>query len=241
MYGIWTIFRRETLLSFASLIPYLIAAAFLLLTGLTFYADLTFAITNRPSNPAAVPSFLALALIFFAPMLTMRSFSEEKREGTMELLLTAPVTDTAIVIGKFLSAWFYYSLLLAITLIYQIILVNVSQPDIGHTVAAYVGIWLYGAAALSVGLLFSAATENQIVAAFLSSATLLVFYLGDLVGEVVPNIEAAIVIRALSFQGHFSTSFAIGVVLLEDIVYFASVVTIALFICTRIVESERWQ
>jgi ABC-2 type transport system permease protein len=237
---IWIIFRREMARTFTSLIPYLVAASFLLLTGIIFYADLTLSVTVRPASPEAVPSFLSLAVVFFAPMITMRALAEEKREGTMELLLTAPVTDTAIVLGKFLSAWAYYTLLLFITLLYQygLLLFNL-QPDLGHASAAYLGIWLYGGAALAVGVMFSATTENQIVAAFLSSSVLLLFYFGSTVGEVVPSIEMANVLRTLSFQGHFNTTFAVGVVRVADIVYFAGVIVFALYVSTRAIEAQR--
>jgi ABC-2 type transport system permease protein len=240
MQMIWIIFKREMSRYFTSLIPYIVASSFLFLTGVTFYSDLTFSVTLRPIRPAAVPDFLALALIFFAPMITMRALAEEKREGTMELLLTAPITDTAIVIGKFLAAWTYYTILLLITLSYQYAMLFFrQQPDLGHASAAYMGIWLYGGAALAIGIMYSATTENQIVAAFLSSSTLIMFYLGSFVGEVIPNIEIANLLRILSFQGHFSTSFAVGIVRLEDLTYFVGVITLALFISTRAVEAQR--
>ena len=240
MLAIWTIFRREMIRNFTSLIPYVVAATFLFLTGLAFYQDLTFSVTVRSTNPQAVPEFLALALIFFAPILTMRALAEEKREGTLELLLTAPVTDTSIVLGKFASAWAYYSLLLAISYSYQFILFGLGQePDLGHAIAAYMGIWLYGGAALGVGMMFSATTENQIVAAFLSSSVLTLLYLGNIVGEVASNMVAATVLRELSFQGHFAGSFAIGVVRLEDLVYFVGITIVTLFISTRAIEAQR--
>ena len=240
MRGLDVIYRREMQRYFSSLIPYVIAAAFLALTGVAFYSDLTFSVTLRSVSPAAVPSFLALALIFFAPMITMRALAEEKREGTMELLLTAPVTDFDIVMGKYLAAWTFYTLLLFPSLAYLYgLLFFGQQPDIGHAMAAYMGIWLYGGAALAVGILFSATTENQILAAFLASSTLIVFYLGNLVGEIVPNVELANALRALSFQGHFATTFAVGVVRLEDIVYFTGVIVVALFISTRAVQAQR--
>ncbi len=240
MHMIWIIFRREMTRYFTSLIPYIVAAAFLFLTGIAFYADLTFSVTTRSITPSAVPTFLALALVFFAPMITMRALAEEKREGTMELLLTAPVTDTAIVLGKFLSAWAYYTILLLITLTYQYALLFFrQQPDLGHAGAAYMGIWLYGGAALAIGILFSATTENQVVAAFLSSSVLIILYLGNIVGEVVPNIELANLLRTLSFQGHYATTFAVGVVRLEDLVYFLGVMIFALYVSTRAVEAQR--
>ncbi|MBI5669163.1 MAG: ABC transporter permease [Chloroflexi bacterium] len=239
--GTGTIFWREVGQYFASPVAYLIAFALLLLTGLLFNSDLTFSLTQKPADPALIPSFLALAMVFFAPLLTMRMLAEESREGTLELLLTAPVSDTAVVIGKFLSAWFYYTILLLLTFTYQFILLAITQPDLGLAVSAYIGIWLYGGATLAVGLLFSSLTENQIVAAFLSMSVLLLLWLGDIAGEIVANLDLARVLRQLSLGGHFSTSFAVGLLRAEDVAYYAGIMVVMLFITTRIVESHRWR
>jgi ABC-2 type transport system permease protein len=237
----WIIFRREVGQYFTSPIAYLIAAAFLLLTGLLFTNDLTISVTNKPASPVVVPNFLTFGLLFFAPLLTMRMLAEESREGTLELLLTAPVNDTAIVIGKFLSAWFYLSLLLAITLIYPIILASITQPDLGQALGGYIGIWLYGGATLAVGLLFSAVTENQVVAAFLATAVLLILWFAGLAGQIVATIDLARIINQLTLQGHYNSSFAYGLLRAEDIVYYAGLIVIMLFIAIRVVESRRWR
>lgn len=237
----WTIYRRELGQYFSSPTAYLIAFAFLLLTGLLFNSDLTLSIGVKAADPAIIPFYLSFFMIFFAPVLTMRMLAEESREGTLELLLTAPVTDSAVVFGKFLAAWTFYSLLLFLTLAYQIILASVTRPDLGHATAAYVGIWLYGGATLAVGLFFSALTENQIVAAFLSIAVLLMLWLGDLAGEVVANLELARVIRQLTLQGHFSSSFAFGLLRVEDVAYFAGMIVVMLFVTTRVIASRRWR
>jgi ABC-2 type transport system permease protein len=171
----------------------------------------------------------------------MRLLAEERREGTLELLLTAPVSDSSIAIGKFAGAWFYYSVLLLLTLVYQVILLSITQPDLGHTAAGYIGIWLYGGATLSIGLFFSALTENQIVAAFLSMVTLMILWLGDNVGSVVSSVEVARVVRSLTLQGHFSTSFAAGLVRGEDAVFFVGIIVVMLFATIRVIESNRWR
>jgi len=239
----WTIFRKELNGYFASPIAYLIAFAFLLVTGLLFNNDLTTAVENRPANPVVVPEFLAFAMVFFAPLITMRSLAEESREGTLELLLTAPVNDTAIVLGKFLGAWVFYTILLLIPLVsYGIILMSLaSVPDIGQMMAGYIGIWLYGGAALAVGLVFSALTDNQIVAAFLGMTFLLLMWMGDLAGQIVASFELAELIRDLTLIGHFSSSFLSGLIRFEDVVYYAGIITIALFISIQIVQSRRWR
>lgn len=241
MRGIRIIFWREIGQYFASPVAYLIAFAYLLMTALLFNNDLTVSVTVKPADPAVVPKFLSFAMIFFAPLLTMRMLAEESREGTLELLLTAPIKENEIVIGKFLSAWFYFSLLLLMTLSYQVILSSITSPDLGHAAAAHIGIWLYGGATLAVGLLFSAMTENQIIAAFLSMSALLFLWLGDLAGEIVASVDLANFIRTLTLQGHFAPSFAFGLVRAEDVAYFAGIIAIALFMSIRIVESRRWR
>ena len=243
MTGTITIFRREMGQYFANPISYFIAAAFLLMTGFFFVDDLTRSVTVQAVNTAAVPEFLSFGMVFFAPIITMRMLAEETREGTMELLLTAPVNDLSIVMGKFFSAWAYYSILLLVTLAYQIIYVqnDTIQPDYGVAVSAYMGIWLYGGACLAVGLAFSAITENQIVAGFLSMIFLLAMWLGDNIGNIAANIDLANLIRQLTLQGHFSTSFAVGILRGEDVVYYVGIIGIALFIAVRLVESRRWR
>lgn len=240
--GLITVFRREISQYFASPVAYIIAAAFLLVNGLVFNNEITRALTVRPVDPATVPVFLSFAMVFFAPLLTMRLLAEESREGTLELLLTAPVGDLDIVVGKFLSAWGYFSLLLLLVMIPQaIILENITEPDLGHMLASYVGIWLYGGAGLAVGLLFSSITENQVLAAFLSMSFLLLMWLGDLAGEIVATVQLANLIRTLTLQGHFSTSFAYGLFRAEDVVFFAGIITASLFITIQVLVSRRWR
>lgn len=239
MRGIGIVFRREMAAYFTSPISYAIAAGFLLITGLIFNTNLTFSVTQNPVNPAAVPNALAFFMIFFGPVLTMRLLAEEAREGTLELLLTAPVTERAVVMGKYLSAWAFYSLLLFLTVLYQIILVIITQPEIGQAISAYIGVWLYGGAVLAIGLFFSALTDSQVLAAFLSLAALVVLYISQSVGEIVANLDLAYLIRVLSLPGHYNGSFAIGLVRFEDIVFFSGVIIIMLYAALRALESHR--
>lgn len=241
MRGLTVIFQREIAAYFTSPVAYLIAAAFLLFTGVAFNQDLAFAITVRPVDPALIPIILTQLLIFIAPLLTMRLLAEENREGTLELLLTSPVGDAAIVLGKYLAAWAFYTFLLALTLIYQVILVNIAFPDMSHTLGAYVGIWLYGGATLAVGLVFSALTESQVLAAFLGMVTLLILYFADRIGQIVANIDLGLIIFQLTLQGHFIPTFAQGVIRAEDIVYYAGLIVVMLYISIRLVESRRWR
>jgi ABC-2 type transport system permease protein len=171
----------------------------------------------------------------------MRLFAEENREGTIEVLMTLPVRDSTIVFGKFLGAWAYFTVLIGLTLVHQVVLVWLSPPDIGVVISAYLGLWLLGGATLAVGLFCSALNENQIVAAFLSTAILLLAWQADLVGSVVNNRPLAEFVRYFSFQSNFAYTFALGYVRLDNIVFFGGVIAVLLFSTTQILESRRWR
>jgi ABC-2 type transport system permease protein len=236
------IFRRELTQYFTSPIAYMVAFAVLVLGALVFNSDLAARNGGKAETDGTVIlTYFALFTLFFAPLLTMRLLAEESREGTIELMMTLPVRDGDIVLGKFLGAWGFYSVVLALTFIYQILLIWLSPPDLGKVISAYIGVWLYGGAAIAVGLLFSAITDNQIVAAFLSIATLLSLWVADLVGRLINNRPIAELIRSFSLQAHFEYSFAVGLVRLADLVFFIGLMTVVLFVSTRIVESRRWR
>ncbi len=241
MSKIWTVFKRELAAYFTSPIAYLVAFAVVLLCGLFFNSDLATRNTLSTADSTVVLNAFAQLTLFFAPLLTMRLMAEENREGTIELLMTLPVNDSSIVIGKFLGAWAYYSIILALTFIYQIILVAISSPDFGITMSSYLGVWLFGGASLAVGIVFSALTENQIVAAFLSLAAMLAFWLSDSVGLLINNRTLASGLRAFSFQTHYLYSFGVGLIRLDDIVFFMGVIALMLFATIRLVESRRWR
>jgi len=250
MRSIRIIARRELVQYFTSPIAYLVAFAILILTGWQFNVDLAQRAGRLPPDGAAVLSAFGFFTIFFAPLLTMRLFSEEAREGTLELMLTLPVRDGDIVMGKFLGAWLYYSLMLSLTLVYQAIWFSITTAkaydlapdlDIGPVISAYIGIWLFGGATLAIGLLFSALTENQVIAGFLSMAALFILWLGDFAGHVVQNRSIAQIIRELSLQSHYAPSFLAGVIRFEDVVFFIGFIIASLFVTTRVIESRRWR
>ncbi len=250
MRNIRIIARREVGQYFTSPIAYLVAFAILMLTGWQFNVDLARRVGTLPPDGAAVLGAFGFFTIFFAPLLTMRLFAEEAREGTLELLLTMPVRDSDIVLGKFIGAWAYFSAILALTLVYEGIWLAITtarayelrpELDIGPVISAYMGIWLFGGATLAIGMLFSAITENQIVAGYLSMSALFILWLGDFAGSVIQNRALAQAVRTLSLQAHYSTSFLIGVIRFEDVVFFVGLIVAMLFVTTRVVESRRWR
>jgi ABC-2 type transport system permease protein len=239
---LWIIFRRELAQYFTSPIAYFVAFAVLVLSGFVFNSDLAARNGGQAATSGAVILvYLAQFTIFFAPMLTMRLFAEENREGTLELLMTLPVRDNAIVLGKFLGAWAYYTILLGLTLVHQAVLIWLSPPDLGTAFSAYLGLWLFGGASIAVGMFFSALNENQIVAAFLGIAALLTLWQADLIGDVITNRSVAVFIRSFSFQSNFSYSFALGLVRLDNIVFFVGVMAVMIFVTTQLLESRRWR
>ncbi len=253
MGGIWPILKRELRGYFVSPVAYLVAFAVLLLLGFAFSADSNFrAVNNLPPNGTVILSYFGFLMVFFAPLLTMRLFAEEMREGTLELMMTLPLRDVDLVLGKFFGAWAFYSILLGLTWFHQLILLLLTTLnadssavlDIGPVISGYIGIWLYGGATLAIGMLFSALTENQIIAGFLSMATLLVLWSGDVAGlfpAAILSTEIVAAMRVISLQSHYSTSFLRGLIVLEDVYFYLAVIFIMLFITTQAVESRRWR
>jgi ABC-2 type transport system permease protein len=253
---VWAIYKRETRQYFVSPIAYLVTVAILLLLGIYFNADLQDRTeTGLPPRPTAVLQAFAFLMVFFAPLLTMRLFAEEAREGTLELMLTAPVRDVELVLGKFFGAWTFYTIILALTLVYQGVLLSVTEfaagpikpeYDYGSAVAGYIGIWLFGGATISIGMMFSSMTDNQIIAAFLSMAVLFGLWIGDLAGllplpAAILNTDIVNGLRVISLQSHYSTSFVLGIILPEDVYFFLAIMFVMLFVTTRLLEARRWR
>jgi ABC-2 type transport system permease protein len=239
----WAVFKREFLLYFRSPVAYAIAFALLLFLGVLFNGYISQANGQFPADSTYAPTLLTFLTFLIAPLLTMRLIAEESREGTLEVLMTLPMNEGQFIIGKFLAAWAYFTLLLAITLVYHVIFTIVGTPDLGAAFGAYFGAWLYGGAVLAVTMIWSAVTEDQIVAAFLGAATVLVLYLAEIAAVFVSNQapDAANFIRELGLQAHFEQTLARGIVRVEDILYFVFMIVGSLFITTRIVETRRWR
>ncbi|HYO89031.1 MAG TPA: ABC transporter permease [Candidatus Limnocylindrales bacterium] len=241
----WAVFKRELRVYFRSPIAYAIAFALFFFVGWLFNAYIAQSNGQYPADATYVPSLITFLLFLIAPLITMRLFAEEAREGTIEVLMTLPMGSSQIVLGKFFAAWCYYTVLLQISLIYVLLLALVGVPDLGAAVGAYAGAWLYGGAALAISLVWSAITEDQIVAAFLSAATLLVMYLADIAAGALAgqgNVPwLAEFVRELGFRSHYDATMAVGIIRVQDILYFIILMVISLFATTLILESRRWR
>jgi gliding motility-associated transport system permease protein len=245
MRQIFAVFKREVGSYFRSPVAYAIAFALSLFFGLLFSNALSQANQQSPADSVNfIPNLLTFLLFLVAPLLTMRLLAEETREGTLETLMTLPITESQFIIGKFLAVWFYYTLILLITVVYHIILTQVGVPDAGRAFGMYFGSWLYGGTTLAVCLIWSAVTEDQIVAAFLGAATVLVLYLAEVAATALAAINIGWLtdfIRELGLQAHYTSTMLNGVIRAEDVLYFVLMIIIALFITTRIVEVRRWR
>jgi ABC-2 type transport system permease protein len=238
---------------FASPIGWVVIGFFALLFGWFFYVPLAF--FNRQSmqmamgmggtmniNQMLIAPMLTNAtvvLLFVLPMITMRTYSEEKRSGTIELLLTSPLTDAQIILGKFLGAMGLYVALLAVTLFHTAILFVYGEPEWRPVATGYLGLLLLGGCFISVGLLISSLTKNQIVAVMATFAVFLMLWVINWIGSFVgPTAQA--VLSHLSITDHFD-DFAKGVIDTRHLVYYLSFIGLGLFLTAKAVDSERWR
>jgi len=173
------------------------------------------------------------------PLLTMRLLAEEQKLGTLELLMTAPVRDWEVVLGKYIASLIMFSATIILTLYYVLLLYVFGQPDTGPVLSSYLGLMLHGAAALAVGLLGSSLSANQIVAAVVGIAVLLMLSFVDRVGSLVSGV-AADVLNGLSLNAHV-TDFTRGVIDTANVVYFLSITAVFLFLTIRSMETRRWR
>jgi ABC-2 type transport system permease protein len=231
-----TIARRELSAYFASPIAYLVAAAFLVISGYLFSLIL---VSNQQATLEGLFFNINLILLFVAPLLTMRLLADERRSGTIELLLTAPVRDWEVVLGKFLAALALFGTILLCTLYYPLMLWRFGgKPDIGPMITGYLGLLLLAGAMLAIGTLASSLTENQIVAAVIAFGALLMLWLIGSAASVATG--AAGVLSALALPNHYD-DFARGAINLEDVIYYLSLIVGCLFVATRALETRRYR
>ncbi len=238
MRNILSIAYKELSTYVTSPMAYIIAGVLLALTGVFFIDSV-----DQPFALASVRGLLRNTAFFLMPLIppimTMRLFAEEQKLGTLELLLTAPVRDFEVVLGKFLASFAILGGSLLLTLFYVFILRFYSDPDIGPVLSAYFGILLYSAGALAVGVLASSLTGNQIVAATVGFGIILMFSVVGNVSSVVGG-AAATILGHLSMTNHYE-SFSQGIVDTTDVLYYVILCAVFLFLAVRSVESRRWR
>jgi len=232
----FVIAKRELSAFFVSPTTYIVGALFLFVTGLFFVMTLAVENVATLNQVFLVISIMSLVL---APLLTMRLLAEEARSGTLELLLTAPVRDWEVVLGKFLAVFTFFVALLIPTLYYLFLLTRFDRPDIPVTLSGYLGIILLGAMLIGLGMLTSTLSSNQIMAAGLGIVLSVGFWLIGGLGYFFPGFIGD-VLKYLSIQEHLF-DFMLGLISLTNIIYFLSITAAALFLAIRILEIRRWR
>ena len=250
MNNVLAIAGKELRSYFASPIAYVVIGFFALMFGFFFYSLLLY--FDRQSLQAAGqavnvneqflrPVFLnaTVILLFVLPLVTMRTYSEEKRSGTIELLLTAPLTDLQIILGKFLGAMGLYAAMLAITLVHVGLLFVFGNPEWRPVVTTYLGLLLMGGCFISVGLLISSLTKNQIVAGMITFGVFLMLWVINWIASFMgPTTQQ--VLNYLSITDHLD-DFTKGIIDTKHLVYYVSFITFGLFLTARSVDTERWR
>ncbi len=228
--------RREATAYLASPGAYVIIAVFTAITGFLFVDGV-----SAPFPEATVDRYagaVIFSMVFLGPALTMRLFAEERRLGTLDLLLSSPVSDWQVAAGKHLGALTLYTLMLAATLPYAGLLYWLGTPDTGPVATAYLGMFLYGSAALAVGLWASSLTANQAVAAVVGVGALVLLSATQLAAETTSGWVSAALAEA-SMAARFA-DLRRGVLDVADVVYYLSLVALFLFLAVRSIESRRW-
>jgi ABC-2 type transport system permease protein len=254
MGNIVAIAQKELKSYFASPIAYIVLGLWALLYGYFFVAILQFFVRqgmqmNQFQGPQAMSvnqqlirpllQNVTILILFLMPMVTMRTYAEEKRSGTIELLLTSPLTDFEIIMGKFFGAIALYAVMLAVTLLHIAVLFIYGNPEWKPIVSAYIGLLLLGGCFISLGLLISSLTKNQIVAGMVTFAVFLMLWvitwIGSFSGPTVDKLT-----QYLSIIDHYD-DFGKGVLDTAHLVYYLSFISFSLFLTAKSVDTERWR
>ena len=234
---ILTIARRELAAYFVSPMAYVIGALFLLASGVWFFHSIF--VPGQEASLRPLFEGMATLMVFVVPLLTMRLVSEEFRSGTIETLMTAPVSDAQVILGKFLGVMAFYSILLTCTLVFLAMIAAYGQPDVGLAISGYLGMVLLGGMFVSAGLLTSTVTRYQIVSAILgiSLLSLLAIVMQWLVATAPEPLNH--LAERMSAMTYFQ-DFARGILDTRGLVYFVSMTAMMLFASVKAMESQRW-
>ena len=256
MSNILAIAHKELKSYFASPIAYIVIGFFALLYGWFYAVMLQFFV--RASLQMGQPGMggpqsanvnemmirplmqnVLILVLFIMPMVTMRTYAEEKRSGTIELLLTSPLTDAQIVLGKFLGAMGLYAVALAVTLIHMAILFIYGNPEWKPIATAYLGLFLFGGCFISVGMFISSLTKNQIIAGMATFGVFLFLWVINWIGSFTgPTVSG--VLDYLSVVNH-ADDFWKGVIDTTHLIYYVSFIAFGLFLTAKSVDTERWR
>ena len=228
--------KREIRTYFNSPIAYIVVTVFTIITGYLFFTQL---FIEKQAEMRGLFGVMPLLFMFLVPAITMRLLAEEKNAGTLELLITMPVRDWEIVVGKFLAALVMVCTALSLTLVFALTVRTLGPLDKGPTIGGYVGLVLMGGAYAAVGLMASSYTRNQIVAFIISFAICFALYLLGRVSQFAPEALQPI-LAFLSIDTHFE-NISRGVIDSRDVIYYLSVMVVCLLLATVSLESRKWK
>jgi len=228
--------EREVRSYFTSPVAWVVTAMFIAMWGYLFAAIVT---GSREANLRPLLSNFSVTFLFLTPLLTMRLIAEEARTGTLELMLTQPLRDVELVLGKFFGSIVFLLFMLAMTLYFPILLERFGNPDEGPMVGGYIGVLLQGMAFLAIGLMASALSANQIIAAAITFVSLLMLWLADALSRVLTG-PASQVAQYISITKRFE-DMPRGIIDTKDVIFFLTVILACLFITTQIIGARRWR
>ncbi|RMH71664.1 MAG: ABC transporter [Gemmatimonadetes bacterium] len=237
MRNIIAICKREVKSYFSSPIAYIVIVVFLLLVGGFFSTGL---FLNGQAEMRSSMALVPLVFTFFIPAITMGLISEERKSGTLEMLVTMPIRDYEIILGKFFAASILLTITILLTVIHPITLMMLGDVDLGQIFSLYLGLILMGISFVAVGLFGSSLARNQIVAFIISFAILFIIFLMDKYIIVFVPTFMANLIEYLGADYHFS-NIARGVIDLRDLVYYFSMIFLSLYLANYMLESRKWR
>jgi ABC-2 type transport system permease protein len=234
MNSVLPIFKRELRSYFDSPMAYVVIIVFLLMTGWFFTSN--FFVAGQ-ADLRVIFGIIPFVFLFITPAITMRLISEERKTGTMELLVTLPITDWSIIIGKYLASVALLSAMILPTVVYAITVSMLGDMDGGVVFGGYVGLIMMGAAYLAIGTLGSSLTDNQVVAFIVSWGLVFVFFLMDKILFFLPNWMVSFV-EYMSIEYHFQ-NISRGVIDTRDLIYYVSIIALSLYLASRSMASRR--
>lgn len=230
------IFKRELSSYFNSAVGYVVLAVFWFFSGLSFY---TYCLLYNTSSMSMFFASMFLMILLIIPLITMRTFAEEKRQKTEQALLTAPVNLFEIVFGKFLAAFVMFAMCTAIFLLYAIIIATFTAPDWAVFFSTMLGLLLLGGAVIAIDMFISVLTESQIIAATVSIGVGILIERLSSIANYINTQWVTDLINKISFDKHFS-NFSTGIISLPSIVFFLTVTALFLFLSARVFEKRRF-
>ncbi len=245
MQTIWTIAEKEYKSFFHSAIAYVLGVVIFLSLGIYFWVLLSYSFQTQtyvPEIPVLMDWVLFPLFFFGIPILTMRLISDENRNGTLELILTAPVRDWELIVGKWLGTYLFLLSILALTWVYPLVLNLMVQPgiDFGLLAAVYIGIALISAAMSAVGVMISALFKNPIPSLLASLGMMILMWIISAPASYTSGFLSKL-LKHLSVTDHYFNSFYYGTIDLTAVVFYLSLTILALFLGTRIIETRRWK